>query len=191
VMSYGYDPNGIRRSQIVTENNQRTRTDYLVDTNQAYAQVIEEWSATGTTSANLPAATLAVSYIHGDDLISQTKAAIGQFYHYDGLGSVRLLSDQAGAVTDRYAYSAFGEAQTGVGSNWISGSSENNYRYTGEQLDPNLGFYYLRARYMDPRAARFLGMDSYMGWPRSLNARRDLPYSPNFPMPKQRPFWMR
>jgi RHS repeat-associated protein len=163
VMSYGYDPNGIRRSQIVTENNQRTRTDYLVDTNQAYAQVIEEWTASGPTSANLPAATLAVSYIHGDDLISQTKAAISQFYHYDGLGSVRGLSDATGAVTDRYAYSAFGEAQTNVGTNWISGSSENNYRYTGEQLDPNLGFYYLRARYIDPVRGGFVSQDSYLG----------------------------
>ncbi len=33
----------------------------------------------------------------------------------------------------------------------------------GEQFDPNLGFYYLRARYMDPSNGRFVSQDSYMG----------------------------
>jgi RHS repeat-associated protein len=42
-------------------------------------------------------------------------------------------------------------------------SSDNVYRYTGEQFDPDLGFYYLRARYMDPAQGRFIGMDSYAG----------------------------
>jgi RHS repeat-associated protein len=163
ITSYTYDPNGIRRAQEEVTGTNRKRTDYLVDTHQPYAQVIEEWSATGTTGSNLTTAALSASYIHGDDLISQTKAAISSFYHYDGLGSVRGLSNDAAAMTDRYAYTAFGEIDSNAGANWNSGSTENNYLYTGEQLDPNLGFYYLRARYMDPSRGRFLGMDSYMG----------------------------
>jgi len=101
--------------------------------------------------------------VFGDDLISQTKAALTSVYHYDGLGSTRLLSNLSGAVTDRYTYTAFGETDTAGTSGNNSGSTDNNYLYTGEQRDPNLGFYYLRARYMDPGAGRFVGMDVWMG----------------------------
>lgn len=39
----------------------------------------------------------------------------------------------------------------------------NNFRYTGEQYDPNLGFYYLRARYYNPATGRFPTMDTFQG----------------------------
>ena len=176
--SYRYDPNGIRRSQVVTDAAGTSRTEYLVDPNQAYAQVLEEWTATAP-SGPLPDETLATAYVYGDDLISQTKLALAgasttSVFHYDGLGTTRALSahkvDAAGVpqaghgeITDRYAYTAFGESDPAGTSGDTSGASENNYRYTGEQLDPNLGFYYLRARYMDPGQGRFLGMDPWSG----------------------------
>jgi RHS repeat-associated protein len=37
------------------------------------------------------------------------------------------------------------------------------YLYTGEQIDPDLGMYYLRARYYQPSIGRFWNMDSYEG----------------------------
>ena len=48
----------------------------------------------------------------------------------------------------------------------------NNYRYTGEQFDPNAGFYYLRARYYDQMVGRFTQMDAWLGnelYPITLN----------------------
>jgi RHS repeat-associated protein len=180
VTSYQYDPSGIRRSQDAVSAGLRSRTDYLVDPNQAYAQVLEDWEASGPSANPLPTAMLGNVYIHGDDLISQTllannQATSTQVYHYDGLGSTRALSQFAvdasgnplashGQVSDRYAYTAFGEADPAGTSGNNTNATENAYRYTGEQLDPNLGFYYLRARYMDPRGGRFLGMDSFAGW---------------------------
>ena len=44
-----------------------------------------------------------------------------------------------------------------------SGSTQNNYLFTGEQFDAALDQYYLRARYYDPGAGRFTQMDSYQG----------------------------
>ena len=75
------------------------------------------------------------------------------YYHYDGLGSTRALSNNSGVITDTYIYDAFGELLN------QTGDTENNYLYTGEQYDPNLGFYYLRARYMNPGIGRFISMD--------------------------------
>jgi RHS repeat-associated protein len=39
----------------------------------------------------------------------------------------------------------------------------NNYRYTGQQWDSDLGMYYLRARYLNPQTGRFWTMDSFEG----------------------------
>ena len=170
IMSYAYDPNGIRRAQEEVSGAVRRRTEYVVDANQSYAQVVEEWSASGASTGSLTDETLVKSYVYGDDLISQTLAALGSnpaktsVYHYDGLGTTRALSDgTTGAITDRYAYTAFGETDPAPNSGWNLGSTDNNYLYAGEQKDMNLGFYYLRARYMDPSNGRFVGMDSYAG----------------------------
>lgn len=175
-IAYTYDANGIRRSQQISDASGTSRTEFLVDPNQAYAQVLEEWDANGNPLGD---ATLSNVYVYGDDLISQTLLAGDQIsatsiYHYDGLGTTRALSAYKldangapiaghGAITDRYAYTAFGETDPAGSSGNTSGSTDNNYRYTGEQLDPNLGFYYLRARYMDARVGRFLGMDAWAG----------------------------
>ncbi|HEY0100063.1 MAG TPA: RHS repeat-associated core domain-containing protein [Pyrinomonadaceae bacterium] len=44
-----------------------------------------------------------------------------------------------------------------------TGSTPNDYLYAGEQFDPNIGFYYLRARYMNPSNGRFQTMDEFEG----------------------------
>jgi RHS repeat-associated protein len=56
-------------------------------------------------------------------------------------------------VTDTYEYEAFGNSFT------VSGSTPNNYLYRGEQFDPDLGLYYLRARYYNPATGRFMSRD--------------------------------
>jgi RHS repeat-associated protein len=168
VISYAYDPNGMRRSQEEVDGSTKKRTEYLVDANQSYAQVVEEWDANGAASNALPDEVLGKTYVFGDDLISQTKIALNgagtnSFYHYDGLGTTRALSDALGTITDRIAYTAFGENDPAGTSGNTSGSTDNSFKYTGEQFDPNLGFYYLRARYMNPSAGGFFSMDSYGG----------------------------
>jgi RHS repeat-associated protein len=169
VISYAYDSSGIRRSQEEVDGAIKKRTEYLVDANQNYAQVLEQWGASGAAANALPDEVLGKTYVFGDDLISQTKielsgAGINSFYHYDGLGNTRALSDTNGVVTDRNAYTAFGENDPAGTSGNTSGTTDNNFKYAGEQLDPNLGFYYLRARYMDPGRGGFISKDSYMGY---------------------------
>ena len=79
------------------------------------------------------------------------------FYGYDGHGSVRLLTDSAGSVTDGYGYDAFG-ILTGQ-----LGMTGNVYLYAGEQIDQSLGMYFLRARYLRPFVARFITRDPFEG----------------------------
>ncbi|MFH2046857.1 MAG: RHS repeat-associated core domain-containing protein [Pseudomonadota bacterium] len=99
---------------------------------------------------------LTVSYVYGDDLISQNRGS-SYYYLYDGQMSTRQLVDNSEAVLNEYTYDAFGIilGQAGVVA--------NNYMYTGEQYDPNAGFYYLRARYYDQGIGRFVTVDPWMG----------------------------
>jgi RHS repeat-associated protein len=59
----------------------------------------------------------------------------------------------AGVVSDTYTYDAFGVLLTS------NGTTTNVYLYTGEQLDANVGFYYLRARYYAQAQGRFMTTD--------------------------------
>jgi RHS repeat-associated protein len=143
-MSYQYDADGMRVSATV--NGEETR--YLLDTVQAYPQVLEEYTPDGTVK---------VSYIYGNDLISQTRAGSTVYYHVDGLGSTRVLTDTQGQVIASYDYEAFGELINSTGS------AANNYLFAGEQYDANLGDYYLRQRFYNPSTGRFGRRDTWEG----------------------------
>jgi RHS repeat-associated protein len=146
-----YDGDGNRVKKIVGT----TTNLFLVDDRNltGYAQVLEEKTVSGGTT------NLARLYTYGLDLISQRDAVttVQNFYGYDGNGNTRYLTANDATVTDTYAYDAFGDLITSTGS------TANFYRYSGEQYDPNLGFVYLRARYLNPNAGRFLTRDSLAG----------------------------
>ena len=121
----------------------------MVDANNptGYAQVVEE-----TVGGNVQRV-----YVHGPSLISQTRLISSNwvtiFYGMDGHSGFRFLTDSTGTISNSYAYDSFG---TLISS---AGLTPNNYLYAGEQLDPNLGFYYFRARFMNASTGRFWTID--------------------------------
>jgi RHS repeat-associated protein len=149
-VQFKYDGDGNRVAKVAGGG---ITTTFLVDTNNHtnHAQVVEE----------LVSGSVVRQYTYGHDLISQRQLIAGDwkqsFYGYDGHGSVRYLTNEAGAVTDTYTYDAFGKliAQTGT--------TPNDYLYAGEQFDANVGFYYLRARYYNNDTGRFITTDSFFG----------------------------
>lgn len=143
-LAFGYDLDGIRIAKSV--NGVVTR--FTVDKNRDYAQVLEERDQTGVTQ---------VAYVYGDDLLTQERSTGISFYHSDGQLSTRQLTDFSAQVTDRYSYDAFGKLISQVGS------TNNTVRYDGEQQDPALNFYYLRARYLNQAIGRFVSLDTYSG----------------------------
>jgi RHS repeat-associated protein len=157
VVSIIYDGDGNRVKKMVNG----LTTAYLVDDRNptGYSQVLEEQPDFGAVPET--------TYFYGLDLVSQTfRDSNGQtsthYYGYDGQGTVRYLTSDTtpAAITDTYSYDAFGI----LIDEWTDGStSENLYRYTGEQWDPGLGMYYLRARYFNPQTGRFWTMDPFEG----------------------------
>jgi RHS repeat-associated protein len=160
-VTFVYDGDGNRVSKTVGTGASAVTTKFLVDTNSptGSAQVVDEIVSTGTGSGSVQR-----TYVHGHSLISQTQLLgsptpswTSSFYGMDGHGSVRFLTNSTGTITDSYDYDAFGNLIRSPGT------TPNNYLYAGEQFDPHVGFYYLRARYMNASTGRFWTMDSYSG----------------------------
>jgi RHS repeat-associated protein len=140
-----YDGDGKRVSETVGG----TTTKYLVD----------ELNPTGYTQVmdKLVNGSVTRTYAYGLQRISENQLISGtwtpSFYGYDGHGTVRFLANTSGTITDTYTFDAFGMPIT------TSGTTPNNFLYSGEQYDSNLNLYHLRARYYNPAAGRFETMD--------------------------------
>jgi RHS repeat-associated protein len=144
-----YDGDGNR----VAETASGVTTKYLVDDLNltGYPQVVDE----------LVGGAVDRVYTYGLQRIGENQivnsAWTPSFYGYDGEGTVRQLASAAGTVTDTYEYDAFGNEIN------HAGTTPNNYLYRGEQFDPDLSLYYLRARYYNQLTGRFLSVDSQAG----------------------------
>jgi len=92
-------------------------------------------------------------------LISQCQVFSGtvNYYGYGGHGSVCFRASTNGAVPDSYKYDASGTLIASIGA------PQTVYLYAGQQFDPDLGFYYNRARYLNLGTGRFWTMDTYEG----------------------------
>ena len=164
-ISMKYDAFGNRVSKAVAVAGVTTTTQYLVDdlNPTGYPQVVDE------LVGPIGSAAVQRTYTYGLQRISQDQLVSGwllSYYQYDGGGSVRQLTNSIGQVTDSYEYDAFGNSFT------KTGTTPNNYLYRGEQYDPDLGLYYLRARYYNPATGRFLSRDPEDGYandPKSLH----------------------
>jgi RHS repeat-associated protein len=155
-IGYAYDADGMR----VSRSAGGITTSYLVDKALpastcpcgpdlpgAMGQVVAETTGVAT-----------VTYAYGHSLIERAQPGIGTHtYLRDAQRSVRQLATAAGVVSDRYNYDAFGVALASTGA------TPNAYRYAGEQLDPDAGLYYLRARHYDPALGRFASTDPQAG----------------------------
>jgi RHS repeat-associated protein len=150
LVTHVYDVDGARVQTTTTLPGQPPATvDFLVDTSGSLSHVVAESD---------PVAGLQAYYVRGDDLLAVMRGTGTRFMHADGHGSIRRLTSESGAVTDVYTYTAFGELLSHMGTD------PQPYSFAGEPLDPNVGFQYHRARWMDPSVGRFAGMDPFGGF---------------------------
>ncbi|MFN6131247.1 MAG: RHS repeat domain-containing protein [Planctomycetota bacterium] len=88
--------------------------------------------------------------------------------------SVTAITTSAGAISERYAYTAYGQPTilnaSGTPLSPQTSTLNSRYSYTGREWDATLGLHHFRARWMSPSAGRFLGRDpiGYRGSPFDL-----------------------
>jgi len=100
-------------------------------------------------------------------LIAMSGSSGDDLYNYDNMD--RLSSKVTPEGTLSYTYDAAGNLASIASSNangdeiTHTGTTPNNYLYRGEQWDPNLGLYDLRARYYNPLSGRLMSRDPNAG----------------------------
>ena len=147
--SYSYDAEGLRTSY--TAGGQTTT--FVNDPGGAMSRVLVRIRPNGTRTF----------YIYGPVLLYEIEESAGggnpanaaRCYHYDHLGSTIALSNDAGQVTGRAGYSAYGI--------WLNAAGVMNTPFMwqgafGVQTDPN-GLHHMRARYYHAVMGRFLSED--------------------------------
>ncbi|HLF79735.1 MAG TPA: RHS repeat-associated core domain-containing protein [Dehalococcoidia bacterium] len=92
-------------------------------------------------------------FIYGIGVIGWKSGSNFKYALHDGLGSTTEVLNADGTVNTSYTYDVFGAARS------ISGGSGNDFKFTGEQQDDESGYHYLRARYYDDAAGRFISAD--------------------------------
>ena len=97
-------------------------TRYLVDTenNSGLSQVLEEKDGTNALRAR---------FTLGNDLLAMQRGSEASFFQRDAHGSMRALTNSAGAVTDSYMFDGYGRTMA------ATGSTPNPYLYAGERFD--------------------------------------------------------
>jgi RHS repeat-associated protein len=87
-----------------------------------------------------------------EGVIGDTTAKV-YYYHTDHVGSIRKITNSAGAVVWDANYVAFGSQYN------QSGSITELHSFTGKELDPDTGLYYFNARWYDAELGRFVSED--------------------------------
>lgn len=144
--SYAYDGDGRRISR--TTSGQTTR--YVNDpTGGDMYRLLAETNASNAVQRY---------YIYGEGLVSQISGSTHSYYHFDQSGNTLALTNDAGAVTDTYAYEPFGNTTT-------QGSTPNPFKFVGEYgvMDDGNGLHQMRARYYRSDLRRFISLDSLYG----------------------------
>ena len=77
------------------------------------------------------------------------------FYHSDHLGSTSYITDDHANITQYDAYLPYGELLVDEHSS----SEDMPYKFNGKQFDEETGLYYYGARYLNPMASIWYGVD--------------------------------
>jgi RHS repeat-associated protein len=91
---------------------------------------------------------------------SRTEASVPvyYYYHWDHLGTTRLITNQSGGAVSRHDYEPFG-----VEIPPTNDTASNTHQYTGHERDKNTGYDYMHFRYYGSNIGRFMKPDKIGG----------------------------
>ena len=147
VDSYWYDGAGLR----VKKDENGTKTYSLYAGENPLVQEVYSGSTRVLTRLNI---------VDGGQILARYEYVYGtgenvKYFYLDQIGSRRVVKDSTGAVTDKFTYSAWGEATQ------TQGTAADLASYTGKDYD-GTALLYFNARYYDPAIGRFLTEDPSM-----------------------------
>jgi RHS repeat-associated protein len=108
-----------------------------------------------------------------------------QYLHTDHLGSVAVITDQDGSVTERLAYDPWGKRR------FPNGTADTNDTIVGLTMDrgftmhehlDEMGLIHMNGRIFDPLIGRFMSADPFIQAPENLQSHNRFAYVMNNPL---------
>ena len=130
-------------------------TEYVMDRNQEYSQVLMERDGTGQLSSVYTYGNQRINYENYNNLTG--------IYTYDGRGSVSAVIGGYGDFRASYWYDGLGNVKSQIHGYGVFGNGKKYFGYNAEQYNPVTGNQNLRARQVNIRRQRFLTEDTYLG----------------------------
>ena len=100
-----------------------------------------------------------VYHIPQGQILSFIRDGVTYQAHSDALGSVRMITDEAGEVVARYEYSGFGEAISVTEDPALTDFPARFVGSRGVRFDATTGLHYMRKRWYDKQTGRFVSRD--------------------------------
>ena len=152
VTKYFYDAEDVRIGAEHTDADGSTRTEtFVTDRQSTYSRLLTVTSDAKTTT-----------YSYGLGLTGVMEGSKTSYYHYNHLGSTTAITDSTGQVITRASYGTYGEL---LGVTGEAGGETLRFLYNGRygvQTEEN-SLYYMRARYYNQDARRFVNLDPVRG----------------------------
>ena len=142
--TYTYNAENTRIRSVC--NN--VETHYTYNTNASLSQLLVK-----RTGGNI------TKYVYGLGLIGEESQGSFKTYHFDYRGSTVAITDEAGIITDTFAYDTYGKLVN------RTGETNTPFLYNGRDgvMTEENGLYYMRARYYSPELKRFINADVVSG----------------------------
>lgn len=185
ITQYVYDAFGRRVKKVAgsTVTNFYYAGDQLIEERDGNGNVTATYAYDGATDNILCMTT----YHTTTGLLGAVK--MRYYFLKDAQGNVSALTDDNGTVLERYDYGDFGKVFVyNDAGTLLSTAPTAPFLFNGYRYDAESGLYYLRNRYLDPEAGRFLTPDPLGPWFDALNWGNPYTYVGNNPWNMTDPF---
>ena len=146
-VQFKYDHNGLRTQKIVTENGVTTTTDYTLH---------------GKLLTHMTSGVDTLHFFYDAQSRPAKVKYNGTMYTYvhNLQGDIVGILDSTGALVVEYRYDAWGKAISVTGTLKTTLGAINPFRYRGYVYDEETRLFYLRKRFYNATAQRFINADN-------------------------------
>jgi RHS repeat-associated protein len=155
-LTFSYDPEHGRTRQVAPDGT----TLYLA----AFGIQVERFNGASTGQWN--------NYVYvGGEIVAvfydkDTGTDLTRFFHKDHLGSIAVITDEAGAVAQRLSYDAWGKRRNVNGTDDTTGTLETTAQtdrgFTGHEHLQEVALIHMNGRIYDPQIGRFMSADPFI-----------------------------
>ncbi|QPJ61245.1 MAG: hypothetical protein G3M70_04820 [Candidatus Nitronauta litoralis] len=175
---------GADRARIVQTDDTGRKIHYA---GSLYEKEIDPGVTTYTHTHYLPGSGGTVAIYKTTEVIGNSPTPVGTFYlHRDHLGSVVVITDDAGVAVDELSYDAHGRRRNNT--DWVdygasvTSPATTQRGFTGHEHLDHVGLIHMNGRVQDPVLGRFLSADPFVQFPENLQSFNRYTYVNNNPL---------